>query len=575
MAGGDDQVGAAKVIGVVGAGTMGAGIAQLACQAGAQTLLHDPIPEALERGELKVREGLEREASRGRISSEDAQVAAGRLEVANGLGDLELCELVIEAAPERMDLKAELYGALSQIVSEECVLATNTSSLPVTGIAATATHPERVVGMHFFNPAPRMRLLEVIAGVLSGERALALADATGRAMGKEVIRASDGPGFLVNRCNRPFGLEALRLLQERIAEVQTIDRVMRQGGGYPMGPFELSDLVGVDTGFDVSKSFYELSFGEPRWRPSTIQARQVAAGLHGRKSGRGYYDYSGEGRYRPDDPPPPQAVKPEVGSGLLVISGEGVLARELRAAASAAGYRVYADEDRAPDELPALIVECENESGPPAESGGPRLVALSRGSLAALDPAGSSVGLPRAAAVRGDLAGRAHAPRELVADGDRARGALLRGARQARGLGGRRARPRARPHRLPDHQRVRVRARRGRGLRAGHRHGHGARPQPPPRATRVGRPDRPRPRARGARGALPGVPRGALPAGAGAATAGARGAARSAHRRWLLRPRTRTGRAREHRRRRAGAPSPHRLSAARMGDQVLSCGWAH
>jgi 3-hydroxybutyryl-CoA dehydrogenase len=392
MAGGDPQVGAAKVIGVVGAGTMGAGIAQLACQAGAQTLLHDPIPEALARGEQKVREGLEREASRGRMSSEHAQVAVGRLELASGLGELELCELVIEAAPERMDLKAELYAALSRIVSEECVLATNTSSLPVTGIAATATHPQRVVGMHFFNPAPRMRLLEVIAGVLSGERALAIAEATGRAMGKEVIRASDGPGFLVNRCNRPFGLEALRLLQEQIAEVPTIDRVMRQGGGYPMGPFELSDLVGVDTGFDVSKSFYELSFGEPRWRPSTIQARQVAAGLHGRKSGRGYYEYSGEGRYRPDDPPPPQAVKPEVGSGMLVISGEGVVARELRAAATAAGYRVYADEHRAPDELPALIVECENASGLPAESGGPRLVALSRGSLAALDPGGSSVG---------------------------------------------------------------------------------------------------------------------------------------------------------------------------------------
>jgi 3-hydroxybutyryl-CoA dehydrogenase len=392
MAGGEPQVGAAKVIGVVGAGTMGAGIAQLACQAGARTLLFDPIPEALAAGAGKVRAGIEREASRGRISAEDAEVASARLEVASELGELGPCELVIEAAPERMDLKAELYGALSGIVSQGCVLATNTSSLPVTGIAATATHPERVVGMHFFNPAPRMRLLEVIAGVLSGERALALAEATGAAMGKDVIRASDGPGFLVNRCNRPFGLEALRLLQERIAEVPTIDRVMRQGGGYPMGPFELSDLVGVDTGFDVSTSFYELSFGEPRWRPSTIQARQVAAGLLGRKSGRGYYDYTGEGPHRPEDPPPPQAVKPEVGSGLLVISGEGVLARELRAAATAAGYRVYTDEDRAPDELPALIVECENASRLPAASGGPRLVLLSRGSLAALDPGGSSVG---------------------------------------------------------------------------------------------------------------------------------------------------------------------------------------
>jgi 3-hydroxybutyryl-CoA dehydrogenase len=246
--------------------------------------------------------------------------------------------------------------------------------------------------MHFFNPAPRMRLLEVVAGVRSGERALAVAEATGRAMGKEVIRAKDGPGFLVNRCNRPFGLEALRLLQERISEIETIDRIVRQGGGYPMGPFELSDLVGVDTGFDVSRSFYELSFGEPRWRPSPIQARYVAAGLLGRKTGRGYYDYSGDGPHRPEDPPAPRKARPEIGSGVLIISGSGVLAGELRQAAAEAGYRVYSDEDRAPDELPALIVECEHSSELPPASSGPRLVALSRGSLAALDPAGSSVG---------------------------------------------------------------------------------------------------------------------------------------------------------------------------------------
>ncbi len=187
------------------------------------------------------------------------------------------------------------------------MLASNTSSLPITAVAAGATHPERVVGMHFFNPAPLMRLLEVIAGLLSDERALAIAQATGLAMGKDVIRAADVPGFIVNRCNRPFGLEALRLLQERVADVETIDRIVRIGGGFRMGPFELSDLVGVDTGFDVSKSFYELSFGEPRWRPSPIQARQVAAGLHGRKTGRGYYDYSGEGPHRPADPDPPDA----------------------------------------------------------------------------------------------------------------------------------------------------------------------------------------------------------------------------------------------------------------------------
>jgi 3-hydroxybutyryl-CoA dehydrogenase len=318
------QVEPARVIGVIGAGTMGAGIAQLACRAGARTLLHDPIPEALERGAEKVRAGLSKEAEKGRLSQQDATAASERLQTVDSLEALAPCELVIEAAPERPELKRELYERLSEIVSAECVLATNTSSLPVTGIAAAASHPERVVGMHFFNPAPLMRLLEVVAGERSGEQALAVADATGAAMGKDVIRASDGPGFLVNRCNRPFGLEALRLLQERIADVATIDRICRLGGGFRMGPFELMDLVGVDTGFEISQSFYALSFGEPRWRPSPIAARYAAAGLHGRKSGRGYYDYTGEGPYRPADPEPPA---PSAGAR---IQGNGPLAEELR-----------------------------------------------------------------------------------------------------------------------------------------------------------------------------------------------------------------------------------------------------
>ncbi len=382
----------ATVIGIVGAGTMGAGIAQLACRTGARTLLHDPIAGALQSGAEKVRAGLDSEAVRGHISAEDAAAALACLEVVADVQELTPCELVIEAAPERMDVKAALYERLSEIVGDHCVLATNTSSLPVTAIAAAASNPERVVGMHFFNPAPRMRLLEIVAGERSGEAALALAQATGEAMGKAVIRAKDGPGFLVNRCNRPFGLEALRLLAERVADIETIDRVVRMGGGFPMGPFELSDLVGVDTGFDVSRSFYELSFGEPRWRPSPIQARYVAAGLHGRKTGRGYYDYSGSSSHRDDDPPPPKTAKPEIGSGLLIISGHGVLAAELREAAEQAGYRVYSEQHRAPDELPALIIECDHSREVPHDLGGPRLLALSRGSLAALDPGGSSVG---------------------------------------------------------------------------------------------------------------------------------------------------------------------------------------
>jgi 3-hydroxybutyryl-CoA dehydrogenase len=380
------------VIGVIGAGTMGSGIAQLAARAGARTLLFDPIEQALQRGAERARAGLHKEAAKGKLSQDQANAAAERLQTADALTGLAPCELVIEAAPERLQLKHELYAQLSEIVSEQCVLATNTSSLPVTAVAAAASHPERVVGMHFFNPAPMMKLVEVIAGMRSGEAALALATTTGEAMGKTVIRASDGPGFLVNRCNRPFGLEALRLLAERIADVETIDRIVRMQGGFRMGPFELSDLVGVDTGFDVSRSFYELGFGEPRWRPSPIQARMVAAGLHGRKSGRGYYDYVEDRPHRAEDPAPPtlQAV-PSDGESLVVICGESVLADQLRAAAKAAGYSVHGPDD-AQRELPALIVECGALSEQDAPRGGPRLVLCDSGSLAALDPGGPSVG---------------------------------------------------------------------------------------------------------------------------------------------------------------------------------------
>jgi 3-hydroxybutyryl-CoA dehydrogenase len=323
----------ARVIGVLGAGTMGSGIAQLAARSGARTLLHDPVPDALARGVERARDGLTKEAAKGRLSAEEADAAAVHLEPVDSLEALAESELVIEAAPERLELKHELYRQLSEIVGAECVLASNTSSLLVTAIAAGATHPERVVGMHFFNPAPLMRLLEVVAGEQSSEDALALAHATGAAMGKTVIRAHDGPGFLVNRCNRPFGLEALRLIQEQVADIETIDRIVRLGGGFRMGPFELMDLVGIDTGFEISKSFYEQSFYEPRWQPSPISARYVAAGLHGRKTGRGYYDYSGgaSAPHRPDDPEPPQR---SADTGAPQVQGDGPLARELRGLAS-------------------------------------------------------------------------------------------------------------------------------------------------------------------------------------------------------------------------------------------------
>jgi 3-hydroxybutyryl-CoA dehydrogenase len=287
-------------LGVVGAGTMGAGIAQLGCAAGIATVLHDPVGEALERGAEGVRRGLARWAEKGRIGAETGDL----LEIAPALEGLADCDLVIEAAPERPELKRELFAALSAVCGPDAVLATNTSSIPVTSLAGAARQPENVVGMHFFNPPPLMRLLEVIRADQTSDRALAVAREVGEAMGKDVILAADGPGFLVNRCGRPFYTEALRSLQERLATHEQIDRIYRLGGGFRMGPFELMDLVGIDTGFEVAKSFTELSFGEPRWRPNPIQARMVAAGRLGRKSGRGYYDYD-HGPHRPDDPPAP------------------------------------------------------------------------------------------------------------------------------------------------------------------------------------------------------------------------------------------------------------------------------
>jgi 3-hydroxybutyryl-CoA dehydrogenase len=357
---------APSVVGVLGAGTMGGGIAQLACLAGARTLLHDPVPQALERGAAALRANLAKGAERGRWSVEEA------------------------AAPESVELKRELYARLSEIVAPDCVIATNTSSLLVTALASAATHPERVVGMHFFNPAPLMPLLEVVAGEESDVRALALARATGAAMGKVVIDAHDGPGFLVNRVNRPFGLEALRLVSERIASVEGVDRICRLGGGFRMGPFELMDLVGVDVGFDIARSFYEQSFGEPRWRPSMLTARMVAAGRTGRKSGRGYYDYR-NGAHRPQDPEPPAPIAPPAGAGPIVIAGEIALAQLLHERAHAAGWDVRTP-DEADGELPFLILDCGADSDVAPLQGGPQAICCHEGSLAALDPGGGAVG---------------------------------------------------------------------------------------------------------------------------------------------------------------------------------------
>lgn len=373
-------------IGVCGAGTMGRGIAQAAALGGMRTRLWDPVDGVTGSALTSVATALQKGAERGRWSREQASAASARLTGAGELSELAGSELVIEAAPEELTLKNELLARVAESVGEDCVLATNTSSLLVTAVAAPVPRPERVVGLHFFNPAPLMRLVEVVAGEDSADWALDRATAAGEAMGKRAIRAADVAGFVVNRCNRPFGLEALRAVEQRRADFAQVDRICRLAG-YRMGPFELADLVGVDVGLEVSRSFYEQSFGEPRWRPSPIVTRMVAAGRNGRKAGRGYYDYR-DGSHRPEDPPAPAAGG---GEGLVVVAGEGVLAAELRDAALAAGWESATPEQSA-GEVPFLILDCGPGEGDPPLQGGPQAICCAEGSLAALDPGGGAVG---------------------------------------------------------------------------------------------------------------------------------------------------------------------------------------
>ncbi|HEX3609360.1 MAG TPA: 3-hydroxyacyl-CoA dehydrogenase NAD-binding domain-containing protein [Solirubrobacterales bacterium] len=293
-------------IGVVGAGTMGAGIAQIAALGGYETRLYDPIPAALESGLEKLNDALMKGIAKGMWSEADAEAAGDRAGGAHSLADLAECDLVIEAAPEDLGLKRELFASLAEACGPETILASNTSSLPVTAIAALVPNRERIVGMHFFNPPALMKLVEVVA---TGEAAKEALDATtevGIRMGRTPIRARDSPGFIANRLARPFTLESLRMLADGVADAETIDRVCRLGGGFRMGPFELIDLIGLDVNLSVARSFYAQG-GEPaRWRPSAIQEELVGEGRLGRKSGRGFYEYAEEGT----QPPPSSSAVP-------------------------------------------------------------------------------------------------------------------------------------------------------------------------------------------------------------------------------------------------------------------------
>jgi 3-hydroxybutyryl-CoA dehydrogenase len=288
-------------VGVIGAGTMGRGIAQVAALGGYATVLYDVAPDLADSGAAALREALAKGASRGRWSEEEAEAASNRVETAVEIDELGGCELLIEAAPEKLELKRNLFSKLAETLGPEPVFATNTSSLRVSEIAEGVPDPERVVGMHFFNPPALMKLVEVVAAERSSEQALAAATEVAERMGRTPIRAKDSPGFVANRLARPFSLESLRMLGDGVADAPTIDRIVRLGGGFRMGPFELLDLIGLDVNLEIARSFFQQG-GEPeRWRPSPIQEKLVAEGRLGRKSGHGYYDY-GERQKREQDP---------------------------------------------------------------------------------------------------------------------------------------------------------------------------------------------------------------------------------------------------------------------------------
>jgi 3-hydroxybutyryl-CoA dehydrogenase len=286
-------------VGVVGAGTMGAGIAQVAATAGHETVVYDTDGDALARAEAGLAKVMERLVEKGRLESAAAAAIRQRIVFVDELSRLSACGLVIEAVVEHLGVKQALFSQLEGVCSDHTVLATNTSSLSVAAISGGCAHPERFLGLHFFNPAPLMPLVETVAGVRSDARVVAEARALVDAWGKTTVSAKDTPGFIVNRVARPFYGEALCILDEGIADVATIDWAMKELGGFRMGPFELMDFIGNDVNFTVTETVFGAFYGDPRYRPSFTQKRMVEAGLLGRKSGHGFYDYA-EGAVRPE-----------------------------------------------------------------------------------------------------------------------------------------------------------------------------------------------------------------------------------------------------------------------------------
>ncbi|MBK8497338.1 MAG: 3-hydroxybutyryl-CoA dehydrogenase [Flavobacteriales bacterium] len=279
-------------VAVIGAGTMGTGIAQLAAQAGHAVKLFDACADAVPKALGGLEKTFGKLVEKGKLTTDAARTILGRLVPSADLKDLAGSDLVIEAIVEDLPVKKKLFADLEALLPKDALLATNTSSLSVTAIAGACARPERVIGLHFFNPAPLLPLVEVVPGIVTDASVAADSMELMRTWGKTPVICKDTPGFIVNRVARPFYGEAIRIYEEGLADMVTIDHAMKSIGGFKMGPFELMDLIGNDINFAVTKSVFEAFFFDPRYRPSITQQRQVESGRLGRKSGRGYFDYA-------------------------------------------------------------------------------------------------------------------------------------------------------------------------------------------------------------------------------------------------------------------------------------------
>ena len=279
-----------KVVGVVGAGTMGNGIAHVFARSGFQVLLCEVEQRFLDRGLESIRKNLEREVAKGKLTAGEAEAALGAIRGTLQGSDLGVCDFVIEAAPERFALKQELFSELDSVLKPEVILASNTSSISITRLAAQTRRPERVIGMHFFNPVPVMKLVEVVRGLETTDETFARVKALAEALGKSPVEVHDAPGFVSNRVLMPLLNEAMFAVMEGVATPAAIDQVFQLGMAHPMGPLALADFIGLDVCLDIMRVLVE-GLGDPKYRPCPLLVRMVDAGWLGRKSGRGFYQY--------------------------------------------------------------------------------------------------------------------------------------------------------------------------------------------------------------------------------------------------------------------------------------------